>query len=100
MMNYPSITSNDKIRIPYIEKMNGNISIKCMRPTDSEEDIKGSYNVAIKFYSKSLLALKMIFEQDYKEKQVVMSITESTGLIKDVEMPVKLNLGLCYMKIE
>ena len=71
-----------------------------MRPTDSEEDIKGSYNVAIKFYSKSLLALKMIFEQDYKEKQVVMSITESTGLIKDVEMPVKLNLGLCYMKIE
>jgi tetratricopeptide (TPR) repeat protein len=100
MMNYPSITSNDKIKIPYIEKMNGNISIKCMKPSDSEEDIKGSYTVAISFYNKSLLALKMIFEQDYKEKQVVLSMSDSTGLIKDVELPVKLNLGLCYMKIE
>ena len=76
MFSYPSQTSNDKIKIPYIEKMNGNISIKCMKPTDSEEDIKGSYNVAIKFYNKSLLALKMIFEQDYQKAQVVMSMSE------------------------
>ena len=67
MFSYPSLTSNDKLKIPYIEKMNGNISIKCMKPTDSEEDIKGSYNVAIRFYNKSLLALKMIFEQDYQK---------------------------------
>lgn len=29
-----------------------------------------------------------------------MSMSDQTGLIKDVEMPVKLNLGLCYIKTE
>ena len=76
MFSYPSQTSNEKIKIPYIEKMNGNISIKCMKPSDSEQDIKGSYTVAISFYNKSLLALKMIFEQDYQKCQIVLSMSD------------------------
>jgi hypothetical protein len=37
-----------------------------MKPEDTEEEIRGSYRVAISYYNKALLALKMIFEQDYK----------------------------------
>jgi hypothetical protein len=71
-----------------------------MKPDDSEADIKGAYGVAISYYNKSLLALKMIFEQDYKGQQIVLSMSESTDLIKNVEIPVCLNLGLCYLKTE
>ena len=59
IQGYPSSTPEQKRLIPYIEKMNGNISINCMK---SEEDRLGSYRVAIEFYNKALFALKMIFD--------------------------------------
>lgn len=62
MANYPSQTPKDKLKIPYIERQNGNLCIKCMKPDDTEEQIKASYRVAISYYNKALLALKMIFE--------------------------------------
>lgn len=36
MSNYPSQTQKDKLKIPYIEKQNGNLCIKCMKSTDTE----------------------------------------------------------------
>ena len=71
-----------------------------MKPEDTPEEIKGSYRVAITYYNKALLALKMIFEQEYQGQHIVLSMSESTDLIKNVEIPVCLNLGLCYMKTE
>ena len=51
--------------------------------------------MAIAYYNKSLLALKMIFEGDVIKEQ-----KEAVELIKNVEIPVCLNLGLCYLKSE
>ena len=70
--NYPSQKKEDKLRIPHIEKQNGNLCIKSEPTSDSktadngiteeDEDESGKYRVAISFYNKALLALKMIFE--------------------------------------
>jgi tetratricopeptide (TPR) repeat protein len=100
MSDYPSQTPKDKLRIPYIERQNGNLCIKSLRVDDSDQQMKDTYRVAITYYNKALLALKMLFESDYQESQVIMSMADSTDLIKNVEVPVCLNLGLCYLKRE
>ena len=54
--NYPTNQISEKLMVPYIEKMNGNICIKSVDDDDSK------YRVAVSFYNKALLGLKMIFE--------------------------------------
>lgn len=66
---------------------------------ESEEQIKGAYRVALGFYNKSLLSLKMIFEAQ-GESAVVTDNKTAADLIKNIEMPVSLNLALCHLKIE
>ena len=64
-----------------------------------EEDENGKYRVAISFYNKSLLALKMIFEGGTNNSvQVLETQEQAVELIKNVEVPVCLNLALCYLK--
>lgn len=62
MPDYPSATREDKLKIPFIEKMNGNISINSMKGESDPEKILGSYRVAVSFYNKALFGLKMLFE--------------------------------------
>ena len=78
--------------------MNGNICINCMRGETDPEKIKGSYRVAIPFYNKALFALKMLFED--KENNTIDSKETAANLVKNVEIPVCLNLALCYNKME
>jgi hypothetical protein len=88
----------DKLRVPLIEKQNGNISINCMRGETDPEKVKGSYRVAIAFYNKSLFALKCLF--DNRESPIIDSPQKAADLIFNVEIPVCLNLALCYIKME
>jgi hypothetical protein len=59
--NYPTQTSEAKLLIPYIEKMNGALCIKCM-DGESEEEIKKGYGIAVGYYNKALLSIKILFE--------------------------------------
>jgi hypothetical protein len=51
--DYPFLTYQDKLKIPYIERYNGNIAVK-----------NGEFNQALKHYSKALFGLKMIYDGD------------------------------------
>ena len=108
------MTKEQKIKIPYIEKMNGNLCItgvkeeaskdkdsKAEQSDDNEEDESGKYRVAISFYNKAMLALKMIFEGGTNNSvQVLDSQDQAVDLIRNVEVPVCLNLALCYLKTD
>mmetsp|Transcript_18008 Transcript_18008/g.30662 ORF Transcript_18008/g.30662 Transcript_18008/m.30662 type:complete len:89 (-) Transcript_18008:670-936(-) len=76
---YPSRTSESKLKIPFIEKQNGNLSINSMRKDDDPEQVRGAYRVAISFYNKALFALKMLFEN--KENNVIGSQEKASELI-------------------
>lgn len=96
--NYPSQTKEQKLKIPYIEKMNGNLCINSMS-NESEESVKGSYRVALAYYNKALLSLKMLFDEN-QPITVIETKEQAMSLIIEVEVPVCLNLGLCYLKLE
>lgn len=74
------------MRVPYIEKQNGNIYAK-----------RADFDRAIMHYNKSLFALKMIFESD---QGLIQDQETAIKFIKEIEIPVALNLGLCYLKTE
>jgi len=71
------------MKIPYIEKNNGNIKAK-----------KGDFYGSMKHYSKALLAIKYLKEGGNFNKPELIST-----YIKDIEIPVNLNLALCNLKI-
>ena len=81
----------NKLLIPYIEKQNGNLCINCMKGEEDEKN--GGHRVAIAYYNKALLSLKMLFEGDVVKEQ-----SQAVELIKNIEIPVCLNLALCYIK--
>jgi tetratricopeptide (TPR) repeat protein len=54
------------------------------------------YQKAIHYYNQGLLSLKMIFEDQSNNFDQSVAI----DLIKNVEIPVCLNLALCYIKTE
>lgn len=67
------MTKEQKLKIPYIEKMNGNLCITGVKESDDDDSAKkeedeepevenAKYKVAIGFYNKAMLSLKMIFE--------------------------------------
>ena len=60
--------------------------------------MKNGYRVAIGYYNKSLLALKMLF--DDTKLGCISDQKQAVDLIKNVEIPVCLNLALCYIKSE
>ena len=92
--NYPSQTPEAKLKIPYIEKMNGALCIKCMKG-ESEEELKKGYGIAIAYYNKALLSLKILFES---KESIVKDQETAVRLITDIEIPCALNLALCYWK--
>ena len=51
MSDYSTETKEQKLKVPYIEKMNGSISVK-----------QGDWEKAINHYSKALFSLKCIFD--------------------------------------
>lgn len=72
--------------MPYIEKQNGNILAT-----------RNDYYNAVKHYNKSLFALKMIFDH---EDNLISDEETAVKYIKEIELPVCLNLALSYLKIE
>lgn len=96
--NYQSETKESKLLVPHIEKQNGNICIKCMlREDETEENIKAGYRVAVAYYTKCLMELK-ILEDNNEEDVVIETDAERENLLKNVEIPVLLNMGLCHWK--
>lgn len=85
--DYPMETWEWKLKAPYIERWNGNI---CVR----KDDIQG----ALKYYNKSLFALKMIF--DSNKERFMNNPSEACEFVRDIEIPVSLNLAHCYNKTE
>lgn len=85
--DYPTTTKEDKLRAPLIEKMNGNIVV--YRQQD--------YERAIGYYSKALLALRLI---SGPQDTVIEDQETFDRLKKEVEIPTCLNLGLAYLKVK
>lgn len=73
--------------MPYIERFNGNICVK-----------KGEFRLALKYYSKALFGLKMIFDGD--KNAFLESCTDAVKYIAEIEIPCCLNLAHCYLKTE
>lgn len=82
--NYSSETVEEKLKIPYIEKQNGNILAK-----------KEEYEASMKHYSKSLLGVKYL-----KDSNDINTPELSEKFEKDIEIPVNLNLALCNIKVK
>lgn len=62
---------------------------------DSEEEQRNGYNIAIGYYNKALLGLKMLFGDNK-----ITDPKEAARFIQQVELPVCLNLALCYLKTD
>ncbi len=58
---------------------------------------KKDFDSAVKHYSKSLFAMKMIFEN---ENNIIKDQETAIKYIKEIELPVCLNLCHCYLKLE
>lgn len=56
---------------------------------------KNNYEEAIKHYNKALFAMKMVFDN---EKNLIKDRDDSLKFIREIEIPICLNLGLCYLK--
>jgi len=56
-----------------------------------------SYLEAVAHYNKALISLKMLFES---EDNLIDSEETAVNLVKDIEVPCCLNLGLCYLKLK
>jgi hypothetical protein len=54
---------------------------------------------AIVHYNKSLFAMKLVFEND-QDGGLIKDQESAVRFIKDIEIPVCLNLGLAYNKTE
>jgi tetratricopeptide (TPR) repeat protein len=78
-------TWENKIRAPYVERFNGNICVK-----------KGDIDGALKYYNKAMFALKMIF--DGNKERFMANPSEAVAFVRDIEIPVSLNLAHCYNK--
>ncbi len=51
--DYQMSTDDEKLLVPYIERMNGNICVA-----------KGQFEDSVKHYNKGLLSLRMLFEME------------------------------------
>ena len=85
--DYPFASYQDKLKIPYIERFNGNIAVK-----------NGDFKLALKHYSKALFGLKMIYDGD--RDTFINNRESAVKYIAEVEIPTCLNLAHCYLKIE
>ena len=74
----------DKLKIPYIEKNNGNIKAK-----------QGDFDASMKHYSKSLLGVRYL-----KQGGHILTPELREAFAKDIEIPVNLNMALCNIKIK
>jgi tetratricopeptide (TPR) repeat protein len=94
--NYPTQEIHQKLKVPYIEKQNGNLCIQSMnKPEDTEEDKIKAHKVAVGYYNKALLSLKMLFSDNQIEDEKLAS-----RLIMEIELPVCNNLAICYLKTD
>jgi hypothetical protein len=81
--DYPTHHTEDKLKVPYIERYNGNICVK-------NQNFEG----AISHYNKALLSLKMLFQGN--EGTGDMYVTDRDQAVKmliDIETPAYLNLA-------
>lgn len=81
---YPCTTVEDKLKIPYIEKANGNIMAR-----------KGDYEASMKHYSKALLGVKYLRDGGHIQTE---ELIRQYGT--EIELPVNLNLALCNIKVK
>lgn len=72
--------------MPYIEKQNGNIYAK-----------RKDFENAVMHYNKALFAMKMLFEN---EDNIIPDQETAVKYIREIEIPVCLNLSLSYLKVE
>jgi len=82
---YEMATDEEKLLVPYIERMNGNISV-----------YRGEYEEAVKHYNKGMLGLRMLFEM---EVPIVRDQEHAVKLIKEVEILTCVNLAHAYIKL-
>jgi tetratricopeptide (TPR) repeat protein len=80
--SYPTETAADKLQVPFIEKQNGNILTR-----------QNQYDSAITHYDKALVAMKTLFDEN-----LIQTREMACRYICDIEIPVCLNLALCYLK--
>lgn len=85
--DYPMQTSEQKLKVPYIERFNGNLCVQ-----------KQNYEQAIAHYNKALLGMKMLFQME--QDPVITSKEQAVKFIKEIEVTCCTNLAHCYVKIE
>ena len=77
-------TEEQKRRVPWIEKQNGDVALKQERDIDR----------ALHYYSKCLFSIKMLFETD--EVRADTPFVEKA--VEEVEIPANLNMAYCYLQ--
>ena len=80
-------TNEQKLLVPYIERMNGNLCVS-----------KGLFEDAVKHYNKGLLGLKMLFSME--DDPAIKTEEQAIKLIKEVEILTCINLAHVYIKLE
>ena len=80
-------TNEQKLLVPYIERMNGNLCVS-----------KGKFEDAVKHYNKGLLSLKMLFSME--DDPAIKTEEQAIKLIKEVEILTCVNLAHVYIKLE
>ena len=78
------MSPDDKLKVPYIERFNGNL---CVKAKDFER--------AVAHYNKSLLSLQMLFKMDIDP--VITTQEQAIKFIKEIEILVCVNLSHCYI---
>ena len=77
-------TNEQKLLVPYIERMNGNLCVS-----------KGKFEDAVKHYNKAMLGLKMLFSME--DDPAIKTEEQAIKLIKEVvaKIPSHYNLTTC-----
>lgn len=85
--DYPMMGNEQKLKVPYIERFNGNICVA-----------KQEYEQGIAHYNKALLSLKMLFQ--IEDDPCIKTEGQAIKMIMDIEVIVCTNLAHCYIKME
>ena len=80
-------TNDQKLLVPYIERMNGNLCVA-----------QKKYEDAVKHYNKGLLGLKMLFSME--DDPAIKTQEQAVKLIQEVEILTCINLAHVYIKLE
>lgn len=83
--DYPMDTVENKRKVPFVEKKNGDICLKDLQ----------DYDRAIHHYNKALMSVQFLTQEESNSDEDLDYVKR---IIEEVEIPGSMNLTLCYLK--